>query len=69
LHITEKIDRNYFYSLYFREPGGVLFELASDNPGFATDETVGELGTHLMLPPQYENRRRQIEDVLPVLQQ
>ena len=68
LHITEKIDRNYFYSLYFREPGGVLFELASDNPGFATDETVSELGTHLMLPPQYENRRRQIEDVLPVLQ-
>jgi len=69
LHITEKIDRNYFYSLYFREPGGVLFELASDNPGFATDETVSELGTHLMLPPQYENKRRQIEDVLPLLQQ
>ena len=69
LHITEKIDRNYFYSLYFREPGGVLFELASDNPGFATDETVSELGTHLMLPPQYEARRRQIEDILPVLNQ
>lgn len=69
LHITEKIDRNYFYSLYFREPGGVLFELASDNPGFATDETVSELGTHLMLPPQYENRRRQIEEVLPELHQ
>src|SRR5687768_17288892 len=69
LHITEKIDRNYFYSLYFREPGGVLFELASDNPGFATDETVSELGTHLMLPPQYEARRSQIEDILPVLNQ
>jgi glyoxalase family protein len=67
LHITEKIDRNYFYSLYFREPGGILFELASDNPGFATDESVDELGTHLMLPPQYEGKRKQIEAVLPVL--
>ena len=68
-NITEKIDRNYFYSLYFREPGGVLFEIASDNPGFATDEAVGELGTHLMLPPQYERSRKQIEEVLPTLQQ
>ena len=69
LNITEKIDRNYFYSLYFREPGGVLFELATDNPGFATDEPVNELGTHLMLPPQYERGRQQIEAVLPVLHQ
>ena len=69
LNITEKIDRNYFYSLYFREPGGVLFELATDNPGFATDESVSELGTHLMLPPQYERGRKQIEAVLPVLHQ
>ena len=69
LNITEKIDRNYFYSLYFREPGGVLFELASDNPGFATDETVSELGTHLMLPPQYEPARKRIEEVLPMLRQ
>jgi glyoxalase family protein len=67
LNITEKIDRNYFYSLYFREPGGVLFEIASDNPGFATDETVNELGTHLMLPPQYEGYRKKIEEVLPAL--
>lgn len=67
LNITEKIDRNYFYSLYFREPGGVLFEIASDNPGFATDETVSELGTHLKLPPQYEGYRKKIEEVLPVL--
>lgn len=65
--ITPKIDRNYFYSLYFREPGGVLFEIATDNPGFATDETIAELGTHLMLPPQYEGRRDRIEKVLPVL--
>jgi glyoxalase family protein len=69
LHITDKIDRNYFYSLYFREHGGVLFELASDNPGFATDESVSELGTHLMLPPQYEKSRKQIEEVLPALHQ
>jgi glyoxalase family protein len=65
--ITDKIDRNYFYSLYFREPGGVLFEIASDNPGFATDETVAELGSGLMLPPQYEPRRAKIEAVLPKL--
>ncbi|MGE5519282.1 MAG: ring-cleaving dioxygenase [Candidatus Dadabacteria bacterium] len=69
LHITEKIDRNYFYSLYFREPGGVLFEIATDNPGFATDEAVEELGTHLMLPPQYERSRKKIEQVLPELHQ
>jgi glyoxalase family protein len=67
LHITEKIDRNYFYSLYFREPNGVLFEIASDNPGFATDESVAQLGTHLMLPAQYEGYREKIEEVLPVL--
>ena len=58
LNITEKIDRNYFYSLYFREPGGVLFEIATDNPGFAVDEPVEELGTHLMLPAQYESHHR-----------
>ncbi|WP_207426087.1 ring-cleaving dioxygenase [Pedobacter sp. SYSU D00535] len=67
LHITEKIDRNYFYSLYFREPGGVLFEIASDNPGFATDETVDELGTGLKLPPQYEGYREDIASRLPKL--
>ena len=57
--ITEKIDRNYFYSLYFRERGGILFELASDNPGFAIDEPVSELGTHLMLPSQYEEKPKE----------
>jgi glyoxalase family protein len=67
LNITEKIDRNYFYSLYFREPGGILFEIATDNPGFATDETVSELGTHLMLPSKFESNRVKIEKVLPVL--
>lgn len=65
LHITEKIDRNYFYSLYFREPGGVLFEIATDNPGFTVDETAEELGTNLKLPVQYEHIRNEIEKVLP----
>lgn len=67
LHITEKIDRNYFYSLYFREPGGVLFEIATDNPGFAVDEKFEELGTNLKLPAQYEGRRAEIERTLPDL--
>jgi glyoxalase family protein len=67
LHITEKIDRNYFYSLYFREPGGVLFEIATDNPGFSTDETVAALGSGLMLPPQYEDFRERLETILPKL--
>ena len=61
LHITEKIDRNYFYSLYFREPGGVLFEIATDNPGFATDEPLEKLGERLALPPFLEPQRAQIE--------
>ena len=68
-NITPKIDRNYFYSLYFREPGGVLFELATDNPGFAIDEPVNELGTHLKLPAQYEGDRETIEKHLPKLVQ
>lgn len=67
LHITPKIDRNYFFSLYFREPGGVLFEIATDNPGFTVDEALAELGTHLLLPPQYEGRRKEIEEALPIL--
>ncbi len=68
-NITPKIDRNYFYSLYFREPGGVLFEIATDNPGFAVDEPMNELGTHLKLPAQYEPNRERIEKILPVLKQ
>lgn len=69
LNITNKIDRNYFFSLYFREPGGVLFEIATDNPGFAVDENVGELGKSLKLPPQYEPKRNAIERMLPELKQ
>ncbi|HET6252601.1 MAG TPA: ring-cleaving dioxygenase [Puia sp.] len=67
LHITPKINRDYFYSLYFREPGGVLFELATDNPGFTVDEPLAELGTHLKLPVQYEPMRAAIEQSLPAL--
>ena len=67
LNITPKIDRDYFFSLYFREPGGVLFELATDNPGFTRDEPVNELGTHLKLPQRYESNRAKIEAALPKL--
>jgi len=67
LNITPKIDRDYFFSMYFREPGGVLFELATENPGFGRDEPLSELGTHLKLPKQYEIARSKIEKVLPVL--
>lgn len=67
LNITPKIDRDYFFSMYFREPGGVLFELATENPGFDKDEPVSELGTHLKLPKQYEGIRSELEKVLPDL--
>jgi glyoxalase family protein len=65
---TEVKDRMYFHSIYFREPGGVLFEIATDNPGFATDETVDELGTSLRLPPWLEKDRDRIERALPALE-
>jgi glyoxalase family protein len=65
LQPTEVIDRNYFHSVYFREPGGVLYELATTPPGFTVDEPVERLGERLMLPPQYEPNRAQIEAVLP----
>ncbi|MFP9113851.1 ring-cleaving dioxygenase [Flavobacterium sp. RHBU_3] len=61
LNITPMIDRNYFHSLYFREPGGVLFEIATDNPGFMVDEKLEDLGKGLKLPAQYENIREDIE--------
>lgn len=67
LNITPKIDRDYFFSLYFREPGGVLFELATDNPGFTIDESVENLGRSLKLPKRYESNRAEIEQVLPTL--
>lgn len=61
LSITPQIDRQYFHSLYFREPGGVLFEIATDNPGFTVDESLEELGQNLKLPAQYEPKRAAIE--------
>jgi glyoxalase family protein len=62
---TEQKDRNYFRSVYFREPGRVLFEIATDIPGFAVDEPVASLGRSLKLPRFLEPRRRDIEAVLP----
>lgn len=69
LHVTEQIDRNYFRSMYFREPGGVIFEIATEEPGFAIDETVATLGQALTLPPFLEGRRQQIEAILQPLEQ
>jgi len=59
--VTPVIDRFYFRSIYFREPGGVLFELATDGPGFAVDEDVTALGERLSLPPFLEPQRPAIE--------
>jgi glyoxalase family protein len=66
-HPTEQKDRNYFRSIYFREPGGVLFEIATDIPGFAVDEPVETLGRALKLPKFLEPRRQEIEGMLPVV--
>ena len=65
--VTPVMDRNYFRSIYFREPGGVLFEIATDPPGFTADEPEESLGDSLKLPPQYEHLRSRIESVLPPL--
>ena len=62
------VDRHYFRSLYFHEPGGVLLEIATDGPGFATDEPLAQLGTRLALPPFLEPRRAAIEAALPPLE-
>ena len=67
LHVTEVLDREYFHSIYFREPGGVLFEIATDPPGFAVDEAPEQLGKHLKLPPGLEPRRAELERRLPKL--
>lgn len=64
---TPPIDRFWFTSVYFLEPGGVLFELATDGPGFARDEDPEQLGAQLILPPWLEDRRSEIEGVLPAL--
>src|SRR5690606_25474343 len=61
------MDRTYFRSIYFREPGGVLFEIATDEPGFTFDEPADRLGERLMLPPWLEQRRAEIERIVPEL--
>ena len=66
-NVTPVLDRNYFRSIYFREPGGVLFEIATDPPGFTVDEDPEHLGENLKLPPWLESRRDQLEEVLPPL--
>jgi len=63
--VTPIIDRQYFHSIYFREPGGVLFEIATDPPGFARDETIEHLGTSLKLPPWLEKDRPELQRLLP----
>jgi glyoxalase family protein len=67
IRTTEQLDRNYFRSVYFREPGGILFEIATDEPGFAVDEPAASLGQALKLPGFLEPRRKHIEEVLPEL--
>jgi glyoxalase family protein len=68
LRVTDVLDRNYFHSIYFRERGGVLFEIATDTPGFAIDEPVNSLGESLKLPERYEPNRRLIESSLAPLE-
>ena len=66
-HVSPIMDRRYFHSIYFREPGGVLFEIATDTPGMTTDESAAQLGSGLRLPPWLERSRPEIEAVLPPL--
>jgi glyoxalase family protein len=65
LRVTDVVDRAYFRSIYFREPGGVLFEVATTGPGFTADEAVDELGSALRLPAWLEDDRERIEAALP----
>jgi glyoxalase family protein len=67
-NVTPVIDRTYFHSIYFREPGGVLFEIATEPPGFTLDEKLDELGTRLRLPSWMESARSEIEKILPPIQ-
>lgn len=67
MDVTPVLDRNYFESIYYREPGGILFEIATDPPGFTADESPEELGMHLKLPSWLEPRRERLEARLPEL--
>lgn len=64
---TPPIDRDYFMAVYFREPNGILFEIATNPPGFTRDEKLAQLGKSLKLPSQYESRRQELEQILPGL--
>jgi len=64
-NVSPVMDRLYFHSIYFREPGGVLFEIATDAPGFTADEPADQLGTKLMLPSQFERQRSELVKRLP----
>jgi glyoxalase family protein len=64
-NVTPIIDRTYFHSIYFREPGGVLFEIATDPPGFAVDEPADKIGSSLVLPAWLESERNELERILP----
>lgn len=66
-NVSPVMDRTYFHSIYYREPGGILFEIATDPPGFALDEAPEHLGERLMLPPQVETHRAAVEQALPRL--
>jgi catechol-2,3-dioxygenase len=66
-NVTPVLDRVYFKSIYFREPGGTIFEVATDAPGFALDESSVALGDQLMLPKWLESNRTQIEKILPAI--
>jgi glyoxalase family protein len=69
VQVTEQIDRNYFRSMYFREPGGIIFEIATDQPGFGIDEPLDSLGQALKLPAFLESQRQEIEASLQPLEQ
>lgn len=65
---TEILDRNYFKALYFHEQGGILFEIATDPPGFTVDESIEELGKNLMLPSWLGSKRKELEEILPPIE-
>ena len=66
-HVTEVKDRKYFKAIYFKEKGNIVFEIATEGPGFTVDEDVNELGQHLMLPEQFESQREQlVQNLKPI---
>ncbi len=67
MHVTPVIDRDYFNAIYFRQPQGILFEIATTSPGFAVDEDPAHLGEQLRLPAQHEHLRAQLERTLTPL--